>query len=140
MTYELITVRTEGRIDQQIKNTEALVSATLYDERDQECVRATGRFALLSAKMMRRMKIMNAQTIADFEQMVIRTTPGGVPVHRCSGRRCARPRARSPGLAPGCSAETDCPGRAERSEAQRPRSRRWCSASAGRLGQSALPP
>ena len=61
-------VRTEGRIDRQIKNTEALVSATLYDEGDQECVRATGRFALLSAKMMRRLKIMNAQTIADFEQ------------------------------------------------------------------------
>ena len=61
-------VRTEGRIDQQIKNTEALVSATLYDESDQACVRATGRFALLSAKMMRRLKIMNTQTIEDFER------------------------------------------------------------------------
>lgn len=61
------TVRTEGRIDRQIKNTEALVSASLYDARDQECARATGRFALLSARMMRRMKIMDEQTIADFE-------------------------------------------------------------------------
>jgi acyl-coenzyme A thioesterase PaaI-like protein len=62
------TVRTEGRIDQKIKNTEALVSASLFDERDQECVRATGRFALLSPKMMRRMKIMDERTIADFER------------------------------------------------------------------------
>lgn len=60
------TVRTEGRIDQQIKNTEALVSAVLYDEQDQVCARSSGRFALLSARMMRRMKIMNEQTIADF--------------------------------------------------------------------------
>jgi acyl-coenzyme A thioesterase PaaI-like protein len=62
------TVRTEGHIDRQIKNTEALVSATLYDARDQACARATGRFALLSAKMMRRMKIMHARTIDDFEK------------------------------------------------------------------------
>ncbi len=70
------TVRTEGRIDRQIKNTEALISASLYDERDQECVRATGRFALLSAKMMRRMKIMNDQTIADFEKRYERPDSG----------------------------------------------------------------
>ncbi|MFZ1986873.1 MAG: PaaI family thioesterase [Desulfatitalea sp.] len=62
------TVRTEGYIDQQIKNTEALVSAVLYDEHNQVCARSSGRFALLSAKMMRRMKIMNEQTIADFEK------------------------------------------------------------------------
>jgi acyl-coenzyme A thioesterase PaaI-like protein len=59
-------LRTEGSIERQIKNTEALVRAVLLDEDNRICATATGRFALLSAKMMRRMKIMNEQTIADF--------------------------------------------------------------------------
>ena len=59
-------LRTEGSIERQIKNTEALVRAVLLDEDNRVCATATGRFALLSAKMMRRMKIMNEQTITDF--------------------------------------------------------------------------
>jgi acyl-coenzyme A thioesterase PaaI-like protein len=62
------TVRTEGWVDQVVKNTEALVKADLYDEKSQLCARSTGRFALLSAKMMRRLKIMDERTIASFEQ------------------------------------------------------------------------
>jgi acyl-coenzyme A thioesterase PaaI-like protein len=61
-------LRTQGWVERQIKNTEALVSAVLYNQESQECARATGRFALLRAKMMRRMKIMDEQTIADFER------------------------------------------------------------------------
>ncbi|MDA8139322.1 MAG: PaaI family thioesterase [Desulfobacteraceae bacterium] len=62
------TVRTEGWVDRVVKNTEALVKAALYDENEQLCAQSTGRFALLSAKMMRRLKIMDEGTIASFEQ------------------------------------------------------------------------
>lgn len=61
-------MHTEGWVDQKIKNTEALVKAVLYNEENQVCARSTGRFALLGAKMMRRMKIMDEQTIAHFER------------------------------------------------------------------------
>lgn len=60
-------LRTEGCIDQVVKKTEAVVNATLYDAKDQACARSTGRFALLGAKMMRRMKILDERTIASFE-------------------------------------------------------------------------
>lgn len=63
-----VTLRTEGRIDERIKNTEAIVSAVLYDDAGRACARASGRFALISAKMMRRLKIMGEQAIADFER------------------------------------------------------------------------
>ena len=56
----------EGRIERQIKNTEAVVSAVVYNKEDQICARSTGRFALLSSKLMRRMKIMDDQTVDDF--------------------------------------------------------------------------
>lgn len=61
------SLSTQGRIDRQIKNTEAVVSAVLYNEKGAICARATGRFALLRAKMMRRMGIMDEQTVSDFE-------------------------------------------------------------------------
>ena len=58
-------LRTEGRIDQRIKNTEAVVSAVLYNK-EEVCARSTGRFALLSSKLMRRMKIMDERIVDDF--------------------------------------------------------------------------
>lgn len=58
-------LRTEGRIDRRIKNTEAVVTAALYNK-DEVCARSTGRFALLSAKLMRRMKIMDDRIVDDF--------------------------------------------------------------------------
>lgn len=61
-------LRTEGWVERQVKNTEALVSAALYNEAGDACARATGRVALMGAKMMRRLKIMDEQTIADFEK------------------------------------------------------------------------
>jgi acyl-coenzyme A thioesterase PaaI-like protein len=61
-------LRTEGRIEERIKNTEALVSAVLLDEKGRTCAKARGRFALISVKMMRRLKIMDAQAISDFER------------------------------------------------------------------------
>jgi acyl-coenzyme A thioesterase PaaI-like protein len=61
-------LRTEGRVEQRIKNTEALVSAVLLDASGRPCARAKGRFALISVKMMRRLKIMGEQAIADFER------------------------------------------------------------------------
>ncbi len=59
-------LRIEGRIERQIKNTEAEVGAVLYNSENQACARAKGRFALLSAKLMRRMKIMDDRTVDDF--------------------------------------------------------------------------
>lgn len=59
---------TEGRVEERHKNTEAIVSATLYDEEGRICATSRGRFALISTKMMRRMKIMDEQVIADFER------------------------------------------------------------------------
>lgn len=58
-------IRTEGRIDRRIKNTEAVVTADLYNN-GEVCARSTGRFALLSAKLMRRMKIMDDRIVDDF--------------------------------------------------------------------------
>jgi acyl-coenzyme A thioesterase PaaI-like protein len=63
-----IPLRTEGRIESRNKNTEALVSAALYDETDRVCATSRGRFALISTKMMRRMKIMDEQVVSDFER------------------------------------------------------------------------
>jgi acyl-coenzyme A thioesterase PaaI-like protein len=63
-----IPLRTEGRIEARNKDTEALVSAALYDEADRVCATSRGRFALISTKMMRRMRIMGEQEIADFER------------------------------------------------------------------------
>lgn len=60
-------LRTKGSIETRVKNTEAVVNASLFDHHGQECARSTGRFALVSAKMMRRLKIMDEQTIAQFE-------------------------------------------------------------------------
>jgi acyl-coenzyme A thioesterase PaaI-like protein len=62
------SLRTEGRIEERIKNTEALVSAILFDAAGRPCARAKGRFALISVKMMRRLKIMGEQAISDFER------------------------------------------------------------------------
>jgi len=59
-------LRTEGRIERQIKNTEAEAGAVLYNPENQACARARGHFALLSAKLMRRMKIMDDRTVEDF--------------------------------------------------------------------------
>jgi acyl-coenzyme A thioesterase PaaI-like protein len=59
-------LRTEGHIERQLKNTEAEVSAVLYNKENQACARSVGRFALLSAKLMRRMKIMDDRTVDDF--------------------------------------------------------------------------
>lgn len=64
----LTRVRIEGWIDQQVKNTEAVVKGSLFDENDQACATSEGHFALLSAKMMRRMKIMDEPTVAQFER------------------------------------------------------------------------
>lgn len=64
----LTHLRVEGWIDKKVKNTEAIVKGALYDENDQECATSVGHFALLSAKMMRRMKIMDEATVAQFEQ------------------------------------------------------------------------
>lgn len=58
-------LKTEGRIEQRIKNTEAVVTAALYNK-DEVCARSTGRFALLSSKLMRRMKIMDDRIVDDF--------------------------------------------------------------------------
>ncbi|RJQ65303.1 MAG: PaaI family thioesterase [Desulfobacteraceae bacterium] len=63
-----IPLRTEGRIQERIKNTAALVNGVLYDPAGRACARSRGRFALISAKMMRRMKIMGEQVISDFER------------------------------------------------------------------------
>ncbi|MCJ8501224.1 PaaI family thioesterase [Desulfatitalea alkaliphila] len=63
-----VLLRTEGRIERRVKNTEAVVGAVLFDAQERVCARSTGRFALLPAKMMRRMKIVDEQTIADFEK------------------------------------------------------------------------
>jgi acyl-coenzyme A thioesterase PaaI-like protein len=60
-------LRTEGWIDRRIKNTEAVVAAALYNK-DEVCARSTGRFALLSSKLMRRMKIMDERIVDDFSQ------------------------------------------------------------------------
>ena len=59
-------LRTEGRVEERIKNTEAIVSAVLRDDAGRDCAKAKGRFALISVKMMRRMKIMGEQAITDF--------------------------------------------------------------------------
>jgi hypothetical protein len=61
-------LRTEGRIEERSKNTEALVSAVLLDDAGRTCAKARGRFALISVKMMRRMKIMGESAILDFER------------------------------------------------------------------------
>ena len=61
-------LRVQGWVDRQMKNTEAVISAALYNDGGQVCARSTGHFALLHAKMMRRLKIMDEQTIADFEK------------------------------------------------------------------------
>lgn len=63
-----VALHAEGKIEKRIKSTEALVSAVLYNHDDQVCAKATGHFALLSPKMMRRLKIMDEATISDFEQ------------------------------------------------------------------------
>jgi len=63
-----VPIRTEGWIQHQVKSTEAIVEAALYNGDDQVCARSTGHFALLNAKLMRRMKIMDEETIAAFEQ------------------------------------------------------------------------
>lgn len=61
-------LRTEGWVDQVVKNTEAIIKAALSDASGQLCARATGKFALLSPKMMRRLKILDEGTIAGFER------------------------------------------------------------------------
>lgn len=59
---------TQGYVEKKIKNTEAVVRAVLYNSDDQVCAKSTGHFALLTPKMMRRLKIMDEVTISDFEQ------------------------------------------------------------------------
>ncbi len=60
-------LRTEGWIESRVKNTEAIVKATLVNSENKVCARSTGRFALVGARMMRRLKIMDEPTIAQFE-------------------------------------------------------------------------
>jgi len=62
------SLHTRGYVERQIKNTEAIVSAVLYNHHDQVCAKSTGHFALLTPKMMRRLKIMEESTIRDFEK------------------------------------------------------------------------
>lgn len=64
----MVPLRIEGRIEKRIKNTEAVVSAAIFDDAGQACAKARGRFALISAKMMRRLKIMDEAVVSDFER------------------------------------------------------------------------
>ncbi len=62
-------LRIEGRIESRVKNTSAVVSAILCDAADRICSKGRGEFALISPKMMRRMKMMGDQVIDDFERV-----------------------------------------------------------------------
>ncbi len=62
------SLRVEGRIDQRISAKEAEIGATLYDPQNKPCAQSKGRFALFESRTMRRMGIIDAKTIADYEK------------------------------------------------------------------------
>lgn len=67
--YVGMPLRLEGRIDRHLSEKEAEVTAELFlKENMQRCVRSRGRFALFTARAMRRMKIVDESTVAAFER------------------------------------------------------------------------
>ncbi len=65
--YVGMPLRLEGRIDRHLNEKEAEVTADLYIQDGlQHCSRSRGRFALFTAEVMQRMKIMDPATVEAF--------------------------------------------------------------------------
>ncbi len=62
------TVKAVGRVKEQESPRSAVISARLYDQQEQLCAEAAGRFALFTPEAMRRMKILDENIIRDFER------------------------------------------------------------------------
>ncbi len=62
-------LRAEGRVEDRSRPREAVMQGLLYDEADNLCARAEGRYALMTPKIAARLDMMGPEALKDFERI-----------------------------------------------------------------------